>query len=150
LQRLRRWAIHDGSAVTTPAAVHVVAQPVQLPTGIGAAVHLGQQSVEDALLAPAVEAVATVFHEPYSPGRSRQGEPVRASHTIASTTWRWSLLGRPVGGRCGGSSGSRAAHWASVSSGSVRAMPRTYQASTALPDVADRPPPSTKRRRARP
>jgi hypothetical protein len=41
---------------TDHAAVHVVAQPVQLPTAISATVHLSQQPLEDPATAPAVQA----------------------------------------------------------------------------------------------
>jgi hypothetical protein len=51
---------------------------------------------------------------------------VRSSHTITSRTWRWSLLGRPVVGRCGGNSGLSTAPRASVSSRSSPYV-RTYQ-----------------------
>jgi hypothetical protein len=58
----------------------------------------------------------TVCHGPYRSGRSRHGAPVANRHSIALTRVRWSLAGRPVVGRCGGSNGSSFAHWASVSS----------------------------------
>jgi hypothetical protein len=45
-------------------AIDVVAQPVQFPAGISAAVDLGQQPVEHSLAAPAVKRLATVFQEP--------------------------------------------------------------------------------------
>jgi hypothetical protein len=93
------------------------AQPVQLPTSVGAAVDLGQQPLEDPIAAPAVTAAGhrlpgAIAGRQVPPGRTGAGQPHHCLHDR-----RWSLLGRPVAGRCGGSSGSRAAQCASVSSG---------------------------------
>jgi hypothetical protein len=58
----------------------------------------------------------TVCQGPYRSGRSRQGAPVRKRQRMALSTVRWSLAGRPVTGRCGGSSGRSRSHCPSVSS----------------------------------
>src|SRR5215211_2213667 len=62
-------------------------------------------------------AVATVYllHGPNSSsGRSRHEAPVPKTHTIPASTLRCSLLGRPVGGFCGGISGLMRSHFSSV------------------------------------
>lgn len=58
----------------------------------------------------------TVCHGPYRSGKSRHGAPVVRCQRMALTTVRWSLAGRPVAGRCGGSNGRNRSHWASLSS----------------------------------
>jgi hypothetical protein len=52
-------------------AIDVVAQPVQLPTSIGAAVDLGKQPIEDALAPPAVEAAGDRLPASVSSGSVR-------------------------------------------------------------------------------
>ncbi len=70
----------------------------------------------------------TVCQLPKRSGRSRHGAPVFASQCSALRICRWSRLGRPLQGLIGGSSGSKRAHWSSVSS--CLRIPSGYISST--------------------
>jgi hypothetical protein len=74
-----------------------------------------------------------------SGGRSRQGEPVRASQRTASRNRRWSMAGRPVLGFWGGSSGERRCHIAPLSMVLIVTPPRCDQITPALTPLATRP-----------
>jgi hypothetical protein len=58
----------------------------------------------------------TVRQGPKRSGRSRQGTPVASRQRMPLRIVRWSWAGRPVAGRCGGSTGCNRAHCPSLSS----------------------------------
>jgi hypothetical protein len=113
------------------AAVHEVAQPVQLPGSVGEPLGFGEEAIEDALATPAVEATGhrtprTIRTGKVAPGRAGAVQPDDRFRTS-----RWFLFGRPVLGRWGGRRGSSFAHWASVSSRVCRTMPSNLADRTA-------------------
>jgi hypothetical protein len=99
-----------------------VQQPVQLAAGVRVGLQRGQDPVPDALAAPAVKPAGHRLPGTKLAGQVPPRRRVQSSHMIASTIRRWSFGGRPIRGRCGGSSGASLAHCASVSSRVVRAM----------------------------
>jgi hypothetical protein len=103
-------------------AVHVVAQPVQLPAGISAAVDLSQKPLEICL----VGASDRSGWLPSSRSRTGWADPARGRRCGPAHHRLYHLavvVVGPAGRRAlGRHRGSRIAHWASVSSGSVRAM----------------------------
>src|ERR1700752_1212801 len=75
---------------------------------------------------PSRKRVNTLFQWPNEGGRSRQGLPVRAIHSTASTNSRLSLPRRPGSPGLPRQSGSIFAHWASVKTNrSIRSLNHT-------------------------